>query len=113
VGRNKLYAIISHEVTEAPGFSGKIPQDNGGKRWYWKGRRILKFALHAFQGTVVDFLECALEGREGYTAQRMGNIREHLRRPDIVPLRFNTIPMKANFKGKYGAKRKEAGATPQ
>jgi hypothetical protein len=39
----------------------------------------------------------------------MGNIRESLRRPGIIPLDFNEIPMAVNFSGKYSPDPTETG----
>lgn len=100
VGRNKLYAIIDREITKL-GFTGEFEEAGKKKRYFWEGREVLKFALHAFQGNVLDFLEAVFHGKKEYTARRMGNIRESLKNPEITPLAFNNIPMEVNFAGKY------------
>ena len=121
VGRNKLYAILDHKKTE--NFTGIKGKDDNGRvlvvrynpledikipniperEWYWEGRRIHKFALHAFQGNVLDLLAIVKGYRKTYTARRMGNIRDSLKSPAITPLMFNEFPgMEVNFDGKYG-----------
>lgn len=101
VARNKLYAIIDGEQTKGS-FTGVEEDGEGNKKWFWEGRSIHKYALHAFQGNVIDLLNACYYGKKKYIARRMGNIRESLRRPDITPLKFNDIPMEVNFVGKYG-----------
>ena len=99
VGRNKLYAVISHDGKGS--FTG-FKKEGEKKVWYWEGRKILKYALHAFMGTPIDFLNACLLGKTEYTYSRMGNLKESLKRPDIVPLTMNKLSASVNWGGKYG-----------
>ena len=108
IGRNKLYAVISPDTTMGS-FTGF--KDMGGKKvWFWEGRKILKYALHAFMGTPVNFLEAVFHGKTKYEYQRMGNLKESLKRPDVIPLAFNTFPAQVKWGGKYGASEKNSNS---
>lgn len=100
-GRNKLYAFLDPEITEK-GFTGR-KKDGKKTLIYFKGRKVLKYARHGFQGDILDFLEAATVGapRLEYKHQHMGGIRESRRRPDMKALAMNWVDASVTFGGKY------------
>ena len=64
--RNKCY-ILYHK-------SGKT------KSQYFKGKRIVKFAKHGFQGTVYDLEKCVAHGTRRYKHSRPNRLRESIKR---------------------------------
>lgn len=50
------------------------------KSQYFKGKRIIKFAKHGFQGTVYDLEKCVAHGTRRYKHARPNRLRESLKR---------------------------------
>lgn len=104
--RNKLYAFLApktlgtytgwtdkHGVPCEKGLDAKIP--------CWKGQLIPKYALHAFKGTVFQFLDAVFDGQTSYTYERMVQIKESRKRKNLKPLQMNTFVEELKLGGKY------------
>lgn len=50
------------------------------KSQYFKGKRIIKFAKHGFQGTIYDLEKCVAHGTRRYKHSRPNRLRESLKR---------------------------------
>lgn len=61
--------------------------DGETKSQAFKGKRIAKYALHGFQGTVHDLERLIATGRRKYTTNRPNRLRESLKR-NLVPNLF-------------------------
>ncbi len=93
--RNKLYAFLGEK-------KGNFTGEKDGSL-FWAGQKIEKYALHAFRGTVFQFLAAVFDGQREYSYQRMTQLREAGKRGGIVPLTMQTFTEKLNFGGKYAA----------
>lgn len=106
-GRNKLYAVLGpedrgrFESLWAKGFSGPM-LEKGKKVKAWRGREILKYATHAFQGTVYLFLDLVFSGERGYEYTRMVQMRESQRRQGLTALTMTKFKGELQLGGKYG-----------
>jgi hypothetical protein len=73
--RNKLYILYSDE--------GETPS------YTFEGRRIAKYALHGFAGSVTDLEQLVVSNRRRYQAVRVNRLRDSLKR-GLVPNEFAT-----------------------
>ena len=111
-GRNKLYAFLGEPKGKFTGTitaKGKkytteqsVPEEERkGAKKYWQGREILKYATHAFQGSVFGFLEMVFGGQRTYSYKRMVQLREASRRASLRPLQMQTFEGTLKLGGKY------------
>lgn len=66
--RNKCYIFYGEKTKDSI------------KSQYFKGKHILKFAKHGFQGTVYDLERLVAHNRRKYTSSRPNKLRESMRR---------------------------------
>ena len=100
-GRNKLYAFLGPKSGD---FTGERKDETGKTTKFYEGQEILKYATHAFQGTVFEFLGMILGGRKTYQYTRMVQMREASRRPSLKPLQMTEFTGEIKLGGKYGEK---------
>jgi hypothetical protein len=80
---------------------GNFTGEKNGEK-YFQGRKILKYATHAFQGNVFDFLNLIFSGKNKYKYRRMVHMREAQRRRGLRALTFERFEAELRYGGKYG-----------
>ncbi len=104
--RNKLYAFLGPKTHgNRTGWRDKKGQWTTERLDFktpvWEGQEITKYALHAFKGTVFQFLDAVFHGQTSYSYTRMVQIKEARRRKDLKPLQMNAFVEELKLGGKY------------
>lgn len=104
--RNKLYAFLGPKThgnwTGWLDKHGK-PTENRLERKnpVWNGQIVDKYALHAFKGTVFQFLDAVFSGNPTYKYSRMVQLKESRKRKNLKPLQMNDFVEALKLGGKY------------
>ncbi len=104
--RNKLYAFLAPKTHgDFTGWLDKRgnPTENRLDRdkAVWNGQIVTKYALHAFKGTVFQFLDAVFTGNRKYSYSRMVQLKESRKRKNLKPLQMNDFVEELKLGGKY------------
>lgn len=75
--RNKCYALYGAK------------SDKTSPSYGFKGKHLIKYALHGFQGTITDLEKLVSTGRRAYTVNKPNTLKDSLKR-GLVPNKFET-----------------------